>query len=123
MALDDAADDVGQVGLRIDAVEFGGLDQRGEDRPVVSTSSRRTCSGLGSSVGSKLDMKRSTNRLLAQQQKLTPARKTAFRNQKTTRSIRVRSTNSFRQRLSVRAKNKLAAQPVADIARRRHDTA
>jgi hypothetical protein len=35
MAVDDAGDDIGEVGLRIDAAEFAGLDQRGDDRPVL----------------------------------------------------------------------------------------
>jgi len=34
---DDAADDAGDVGLRVDVVELGGLDERGEDRPVLGT--------------------------------------------------------------------------------------
>ena len=36
MAVDDAGDDVGEVGLRIDAVELAGLDQRGDDGPVLA---------------------------------------------------------------------------------------
>jgi hypothetical protein len=36
MALDDAGDDTGQIGLGIDAVQLGGLDQRGQDRPVFT---------------------------------------------------------------------------------------
>ena len=36
MAVDDPGDDVGEVGLRIDAVELAGLDQRGDDRPVLA---------------------------------------------------------------------------------------
>ena len=35
MAPDDAGDDVGEVGLRVDAVQLAGLDERGEDRPVL----------------------------------------------------------------------------------------
>lgn len=35
MALDDAGDDVVEVGGGIDAVELAGLDERGEDRPVL----------------------------------------------------------------------------------------
>jgi hypothetical protein len=31
-----AVDDLGQIGLRIDAAEFVGLDERGDDRPVFS---------------------------------------------------------------------------------------
>src|SRR5678815_4024555 len=37
MAVDDPGDDVGEVGLRIDGVEFAGFDQRGDDRPVLAT--------------------------------------------------------------------------------------
>jgi hypothetical protein len=37
MAVDDPGDDVGEVGLRIDATELAGLDQRGDDRPVLAT--------------------------------------------------------------------------------------
>ena len=36
MATDDAGDDVGDVALGSDAVELGGLDERGKDGPVVS---------------------------------------------------------------------------------------
>ena len=36
MAVDDAGDDVGEVELRIDRVEFAGLDQRGDDRSVLA---------------------------------------------------------------------------------------
>lgn len=35
MSGDDAGDDAGDVGVRIDIVELCGLDQRGEDRPVL----------------------------------------------------------------------------------------
>jgi hypothetical protein len=35
MAVNDPGDDVGEVLLRIDGVEFAGLDQRGDDRPVL----------------------------------------------------------------------------------------
>lgn len=35
MALDDAADDVGQIDLRLDIVQLTGLDQRGQPRPVL----------------------------------------------------------------------------------------
>ena len=34
MATDDAGDDFGDVGLWIDIVELGGLDERGDDGPV-----------------------------------------------------------------------------------------
>jgi hypothetical protein len=40
VALDDAGDDVGDIGLRIDVVELGGLDQGGEDRPVLGAAVR-----------------------------------------------------------------------------------
>ena len=33
MAVEDLADHIDQVGVRIDAVEFAGLDQRSNDRP------------------------------------------------------------------------------------------
>lgn len=36
MALDDAADDVGEIALRVDAVQLAGLDQRGQYGPVVA---------------------------------------------------------------------------------------
>jgi hypothetical protein len=36
MAVDDFYKGVGEIGLRIDARKFAGLDQRGEDRPVFS---------------------------------------------------------------------------------------
>src|SRR6476620_6620480 len=36
MAVDDLADHIDQVGVRIDAVEFAGLDQRSNDRPVFA---------------------------------------------------------------------------------------
>ena len=36
MAVDDLGEDVGEVGVRIDAVELAGLDQRGDDRPVLA---------------------------------------------------------------------------------------
>lgn len=35
MAVDDAGDDVREVGLGVDAVEFAGLDARGDDSPVL----------------------------------------------------------------------------------------
>ena len=35
VAVDDAGDDVGEVGVRLDADELAGLDQRGDDRPVL----------------------------------------------------------------------------------------
>jgi hypothetical protein len=34
MAIDEAGQDVGDVGLRIDGVEFAGLDQRSDHAPV-----------------------------------------------------------------------------------------
>ena len=36
MAVDDLHEDVGHIGLRIDAIDFAGLDKRGNDRPVLS---------------------------------------------------------------------------------------
>ena len=36
MAVDDLREDVGHLGLRIDVVELAGLDERGDDRPVLS---------------------------------------------------------------------------------------
>jgi hypothetical protein len=36
MAVDDLGNDVGQIGLRIDATEFAGLDQRSDDGPVLT---------------------------------------------------------------------------------------
>ena len=36
MAVDDLREDVGHIGLRIDAVDLAGLDKRGNDRPVLS---------------------------------------------------------------------------------------
>ena len=35
MAVDDAGDDVGEVGVRLDAVELAGLDERGDDGPML----------------------------------------------------------------------------------------
>ena len=37
MARDDAGDDVGEVGVRVDAVELRGFDERGDRRPVFAT--------------------------------------------------------------------------------------
>ncbi len=37
MAGDDAGDDVGEVGVRVDAVEFRGFYERGDGRPVLAT--------------------------------------------------------------------------------------
>ena len=36
MAVDDLGDDVGEIGVRIDAAELAGLDQRRDDRPVLA---------------------------------------------------------------------------------------
>src|ERR1700733_15093507 len=36
MTVGDFGEDVGEISLRIDVVHFGGLDQRGVDRPVFS---------------------------------------------------------------------------------------
>jgi hypothetical protein len=41
MALDDFGERVGEIGLRIDAGEFAGFNQRGKDRPVFSAAVRR----------------------------------------------------------------------------------
>src|SRR5258706_12782902 len=38
MAIGELGEDVDEVGLRIDAVELGGLDQRGDDAPVLAPS-------------------------------------------------------------------------------------
>lgn len=46
MALDDAGDDVGQVGLRLDADELAGLDQRGDHRPVLASAVRTSKRGI-----------------------------------------------------------------------------
>ena len=35
MAVDDLREDVGHIGLRIDAIEFAGFDERRDDRPVL----------------------------------------------------------------------------------------
>jgi hypothetical protein len=40
MPLDDAGDDVSEVGLRLDADELTGLDQRGDRRPVLAAAVR-----------------------------------------------------------------------------------
>jgi hypothetical protein len=40
VAFDEAGEDVGQIGLRIDAIEFAGLDERGVDRPMLATAVR-----------------------------------------------------------------------------------
>jgi hypothetical protein len=42
IAVDDLGQDVGQVELRIDAAEFAGLDQRGDDRPISASPSPRS---------------------------------------------------------------------------------
>ena len=36
MAIDDAGDDGAEIGVRIDAVQLAGLDERGDDGPVPS---------------------------------------------------------------------------------------
>src|SRR5271167_3700436 len=38
MAVDDAGEHVGEIGLRIDAAQLAGLDQRGDHRPVLPAS-------------------------------------------------------------------------------------
>jgi hypothetical protein len=40
VTLDDAGDDVGQVGFGIDVVQLAGLDQRGDDGPVLGAAVR-----------------------------------------------------------------------------------
>jgi hypothetical protein len=40
MAVDDPCERVGEVGVRIDAAELAGLDQRGDDRPIVAAAIR-----------------------------------------------------------------------------------
>ena len=37
MAVDDLGDDVGEISVGIDAVEFAGFDQRCDDRPILGT--------------------------------------------------------------------------------------
>ena len=37
MAVDETSEHVGEVGVRIDAVQLAALDQRGEDGPVLGT--------------------------------------------------------------------------------------
>jgi hypothetical protein len=37
MAIDDPGEDVGQAGERIDLVQFAGLDQGRDDRPMLGT--------------------------------------------------------------------------------------
>jgi hypothetical protein len=39
MAIDDLGDHVGEVDVRIDASEFTGFDQRGDDRPTLTATS------------------------------------------------------------------------------------
>lgn len=36
VAIDDSGDDVGKIGLRFDAEKLAGLDQRGDDGPVLA---------------------------------------------------------------------------------------
>jgi hypothetical protein len=36
VTVDDLGDDVGQVGMRFDGAELAGLDQRGDDGPVLA---------------------------------------------------------------------------------------
>ena len=40
MAVGDLGENVSHVGLRIDAIELAGLDQRRNDRPVLATAVR-----------------------------------------------------------------------------------
>ena len=37
VAIDDLGDDVGEIGLRIDGVEFAAFDQRCDNRPILSS--------------------------------------------------------------------------------------
>ena len=37
MAVDDAGNDVGEVGVRFDAEELAGFDQRSDHRPMLGT--------------------------------------------------------------------------------------
>jgi hypothetical protein len=41
IAGDESGEDVGEIGLGIDAVEFAGFDERSEDCPVLATAVRR----------------------------------------------------------------------------------
>ena len=40
MVVDDLGDHVGEIGVRVDAVEFAGLDQRCDDRPMLAAAIR-----------------------------------------------------------------------------------
>jgi hypothetical protein len=40
VTFDEAGEDVGEIGLRIDAIEFADLDERGVDRPMLATAVR-----------------------------------------------------------------------------------
>jgi hypothetical protein len=37
MAIDDLREDIGHVTRRIDAIELAGLDERGDDRPILGS--------------------------------------------------------------------------------------
>jgi hypothetical protein len=41
VAVDDPRDDVGEIGVRLDAAEFAGLDERGDGSPVLAAAVRR----------------------------------------------------------------------------------
>ena len=41
VAVDDPRDDIGEIGVRLDAAEFTGLDERGDDSPVLAAAVRR----------------------------------------------------------------------------------
>ena len=43
MSVDDFGDDVGQIGLGFDATELTGLDQRGDDGPVLTAAIGAAC--------------------------------------------------------------------------------
>ena len=55
MALDDPCDDVGQIGFRIDGVEFGGLDQGRQHGPVLSAAVRSGEQGVLAVQGQRPD--------------------------------------------------------------------
>lgn len=46
MIIDDSRQYVGEVGLRIDAVEFASLDERGDDRPMLAAAVRAGKEGI-----------------------------------------------------------------------------
>lgn len=46
VAFDNAGDDVGEVGVRLDADKLAGFDQRGDHRPVLSATIRAGKQGV-----------------------------------------------------------------------------